>query len=801
MEHSNGTFGRRNRHARKNNLVDGGYSLPKGIGCFPGRLNSVKLTECSLYLTFDAVFQPLNFIKLYSCRMSLLGHLVSSAAIKSESMYDNNNSTRGQRGHIVELRWEFFHKKMSREKKTMGVGAVVSALSRMIHPSASIREKYPNPQHRHRLENLLVIRQEAKKINHREQMAIVMRHDDFPGVELYCVEKFVRIETSGSVEHYFTTVAAARVQEDENGVDSEALPQHVVAFLERDLIDNDSARLIANAIPTDNDNDPAPENVPQGDHFANLSGEWGHNNICSRRITGVRDNRASVRIPREFPVTMFRLFELFFFKTFVMDTLLPLINSNIAPGEVVSYGEFLRWIGIWLLMSCKQGATRREGWSSEPPSLYKGSESRYGSLMSRNRFEAILYAIRYTNVVPPTFRDPFHEVRQMVNAWNGNMENVFEPSWISCLDESMSYWTNIYSCPGFMFVPRKPWPFGNEWHTICCANSGVMYAIELVEGKDRPREMGPSEFENLGGKTVGLLLRLTKQIWNLGKVVVLDSGFCVARALTQLSKKGVFATALIKKRRYWPKHVNGDMIKAHFANANVGDTDCYRISLPDDNAILDIHCLKEPDYVMMLMATFGTQERVGQENFRNLPNHQRVTTFRYPELFYNHYHYRHAVDDHNNRRHAPVSIEKTWTTNWWPHRVFAFILLAITEVNVMKAWVNILGNPDNQTLHFRKILAEQLVNNPYLAEESAEDARQLRRSARGIGHNLITLPPFSRFKGTKIVTSKTKYPQRSCSVCKRKCRASCSCTPGIMLCNRCFPTHLVEMEIQNEATE
>jgi len=258
--------------------------------------------------------------------------------------------------------------------------------------------------------------------------------------------------------------------------------------------------------------------------------------------------------------------------------------------------------------------------------------------MSRNRFEAILYSLRYTNVHRPPYRDPFHDVRQMIQAWNANMENVFVPSWVSCLDESMSYWTNMYSCPGFMFVPRKPWPLGNEWHTICCGRSGVMYAVELVEGKDRPRQIGPPEFENFGGKTVGLLLRLTKVLWNTGKVVVLDSGFCVAKALTELAKKGVFATALIKKRRYWPKNVDGDMIRAHFDSASVGHMDCYRMNLQDDNSKLDMHCLKEPEYVMILMSTFGTTQRVGGEKKRTwiVNDQQHQATFIYPELFHLH---------------------------------------------------------------------------------------------------------------------------------------------------------------------
>ena len=75
----------------------------------------------------------------------------------------------------------------------------------------------------------------------------------------------------------------------------------------------------------------------------------------------------------------------------------------------------------------------------------------------------------------------------MVDEWNKNMAQQFTPSWVSCLDESMSPWTNKYTCPGWMFVPRKPHPFANEYHSVCCSMSGIMWGLELVEGKDAPR--------------------------------------------------------------------------------------------------------------------------------------------------------------------------------------------------------------------------------------------------------------------------------------------------------------------------
>ena len=95
-----------------------------------------------------------------------------------------------------------------------------------------------------------------------------------------------------------------------------------------------------------------------------------------------------------------------------------------------------------------------------------------------------------------------------------------------------------------MFVPWKPHPFGNKYHSIGCGKSIIMWAVELMEGKDWPKEL-PSE-----GGTAGLLLRLCTALFGTGKIVVLNSGFCVLQALIALKNVGVFALAVIKKRRY-----------------------------------------------------------------------------------------------------------------------------------------------------------------------------------------------------------------------------------------------------------
>ena len=111
-------------------------------------------------------------------------------------------------------------------------------------------------------------------------------------------------------------------------------------------------------------------------------------------------------------------------------------------------------------------------------------------LMSSVRFEFITKNIIYHTKPFPTYNDPFHVIRELQDAWNENLKAVFNAGWMVCLDESMMKWLNKFTCPGFVFCPQKPWPYGNEWHTIACVESSIIFFVELVEGKHCPKELG-----------------------------------------------------------------------------------------------------------------------------------------------------------------------------------------------------------------------------------------------------------------------------------------------------------------------
>ena len=148
--------------------------------------------------------------------------------------------------------------------------------------------------------------------------------------------------------------------------------------------------------------------------------------------------------------------------------------------------------------------------------------------LSRCRFDKMLTAIRYSKSDLPRYKDRFWEVRKLIQAWNDNMNSVFAPGWVSCHDESMSPCTDKYTRPNHMCVPRKPWPLGNKYHSICCCVSKLIYTVELVEDKDCTKDVTQEFTDNPKFRAItSPLLRLCKFIFNIGMVVILDSGFWV----------------------------------------------------------------------------------------------------------------------------------------------------------------------------------------------------------------------------------------------------------------------------------
>ena len=111
-----------------------------------------------------------------------------------------------------------------------GVGAIVLALLRFIHPSEHIRNKFPNVVQGQRLENCVTIRQEVKKVSRKEQLVLVVHHEDFKNpddsyIELHGVKRYWKVSQEGHPDYFFDAIATT--DENANSQEETLMPKAV----------------------------------------------------------------------------------------------------------------------------------------------------------------------------------------------------------------------------------------------------------------------------------------------------------------------------------------------------------------------------------------------------------------------------------------------------------------------------------------------------------------------------------------------------------------------------------------------
>ena len=342
---------------------------------------------------------------------------------------------------------------MARTKKKLrcGKGAVCSVITRMLHPRKDVTEKYPNATHNSKVDKLTALRKELKKVNRKEQVVIVFRHGDFAEVELHCNARFCHVDTEGPVSEIFTDGSApvdTEVEETAPPVDEGMDPVVAVPATSGD-VGEDIQNLRAQGFSVDDDNEPAEENIPsttttptnEPPLMPNIYQEWDSRNVCNRKSDGhSEENPRLLKTPSS--ETRLGYFLLFLPTSFIQNILLPMTSAQLDGGPI-KFSEFMRYIGLWLLMSSQVKTAVREYFSSAPIDPYSnGALFRVNDIMTWNRFNAVTKALKYTEQEPPSYKDKFHGVREMLKAFNEHMQSIFLARWVSCLDESMSIWTS-----------------------------------------------------------------------------------------------------------------------------------------------------------------------------------------------------------------------------------------------------------------------------------------------------------------------------------------------------------------------
>ena len=129
------------------------------------------------------------------------------------------------------------------------------------------------------------------------------------------------------------------------------------------------------------------------------------------------------------------------------------------------------------------------------------------------------------------------------------MQRVFMPYWISRLDESMSVCINEFTWPGSFLCPSYSHPKDNYYHSIFCGEGGIVYSWYIFQWSYNLITMGGADFNtSTNMQTFGIIIWLTRLLWSTGKAVIMDSGLCAIKGLLEMSNRGVYWFALIKKR-------------------------------------------------------------------------------------------------------------------------------------------------------------------------------------------------------------------------------------------------------------
>jgi hypothetical protein len=214
-----------------------------------------------------------------------------------------------------------------------------------------------------------------------------------------------------------------------------------------------------------------------------------------------------------------------------------------------------------------------------------------------------------------------------------------------------------------------------------------------------------------------------------------------------------------------------------------------------------LHVFRDNKYILKQMTTFGTTSIHPDANpvrrrglFPSDPTH----TFRHDTVCFAYYQNRNAVDINNNVRQKSVPIEDSWTTSDWPTRCFAY-LVATAEANAMLVYNALYqehrGYPPMSLRTFRMAATRELMKYPDHQEAVAATPTGGQKRKSQTRHEAVSMPQYRAYNKETSAwdkVSKTRFAQRHCHICNRRCRTYCSVCVWAVLCSdgECYVSHV-----------
>jgi hypothetical protein len=251
----------------------------------------------------------------------------------------------------------------SLEKVTMaplrcGRGAKCSVLKKNLHPKKRISDTYVNHAVGDRLDGLVALRREKKSIRKKEAECTVFHHADFPNEEIYCVNRWVKVSEEGPPSEMFEDVVMEPAEsEDGEAEDDPDIPEELFNRNRgRNGHREDIAAFRSAGFDVDDDNEPAPENLPEANTNAtqDTARQWGWSGICRRQAQSLTDSPAHLNGfsgERLQSITFLSMFLLFLPKKFIMEVLI--VQTNAALEQRAGTLES-SWFGLVFGCSCRR---------------------------------------------------------------------------------------------------------------------------------------------------------------------------------------------------------------------------------------------------------------------------------------------------------------------------------------------------------------------------------------------------------------------------------------------------------------
>jgi hypothetical protein len=162
-----------------------------------------------------------------------------------------------------------------------------------------VADKFPNLAHGWHLPDLICLREEEKITTRKLQTCFVYRHQDFEEKELHAIQQWSKVKSEGSDTQLFGPTANLVEGEVTETEDEPEIRLEIPTFVRNaGNRAEDIAEVCVLGFVVDNNNEPAPENIPAPDNN-NLEAtdaglQWGWGGINHRKQANGQATRARI---------------------------------------------------------------------------------------------------------------------------------------------------------------------------------------------------------------------------------------------------------------------------------------------------------------------------------------------------------------------------------------------------------------------------------------------------------------------------------------------------------------------------